>query len=143
MHLHEEGDSDAWFFFSFAFLLSCFLAFSPLSNMTGKTCTIATCLSKNKPSARLRPSSKVCLVNIGSTSICASQNISNSNRLAQLCLKLPSASSTISSVAVLAKSNMISVLISSVPDMPAIRIDHISHGSALYSNPRIIAPRSA
>lgn len=119
--------------------LSCFLS----ALIHGKEVTLRLALSKNKVSTRCYPSSKVCLVNISSTSISTSQNISNSNSLAQLCLKLSSARSAISSVAVLAESNMIGILISSVPDVPAIRIDNVGHGGALYSNPGIIAPRPA
>jgi hypothetical protein len=104
---------------------------------------IATCFIKTKLATWLCPSSKVCLVNKGSTSISTSQDISDSNSLAQLCAILSSACSTISSVAILAKADMVSSRISSLPDMPTIRIDNVRNGSALHSNSGVITPRSA
>jgi hypothetical protein len=127
------------FFISCFLFFSCFRAFLLLSF----TMALATCFFKEDLITRDHVLfSKVCLVNIGSTCITTSQNISNSNSLAQLCPKLSRACSTISGVGILAETNMISSRISSVPSMPTSGIDNIRDSSALHSNPGISTPWS-
>lgn len=98
--------------------------------------------TRSPPSTLSIPHSKISLVNIRSTGICTAQNISDGNSLAQLGLKFPRPRSSGAGVADFTEGNMISSLITSIPDMPPSSIDNLTDRRTLHGNPSVRSPRA-